>query len=169
MPDTIEPGGRAARGRWPLLYRIPRRLYRLPRQRRTLLLQAVVWLALARLALVFIPFRKLAERFGTVTTPDKLPETGGARLAEDQALLVRTIGWAVTRAARYVPFRAVCLPQAIAAQSMLGRRGIASVMHFGVMKKTGEEMSAHAWLDADGIEVTGYPVGPEFVEVARFQ
>jgi hypothetical protein len=168
MPDTLRRGEGVARARRPLLLRIPRRLYRLSNQRRTLLFQAVASLALARLALIFVPFRKLAERFGTATPPDKATQAFQARLDVDQAALVRDIGWAVTRAARYVPFRAVCLPQAIAAQRMLSRRDIASVMHFGVAKKAGEEMGAHAWLDADGIEVTGYPVGPEFVEVARF-
>jgi hypothetical protein len=40
----------------------------------------------------------------------------------------RDIGWAVTRAAGHVPFGAVCLPQAIAAQRMLKRHGIACIV-----------------------------------------
>ncbi len=51
---------------------------------------------------------------------------------------------------------------------MLGRRRIRSVMHFGVAKKPHEALLAHAWLDAGSIEVTGYPVAADFVEVARF-
>ncbi|HWD28778.1 MAG TPA: lasso peptide biosynthesis B2 protein [Rhizomicrobium sp.] len=131
-----------------------------------LVVEAVIWLALAQLALVFVPFRLLAARFGTVAAADAQP---GNRFSEVQFDRAREIGWAVTRAARYVPFRAVCLPQAIAAKAMLSRRHIASVMHFGVAKKNSETpMAAHAWLDAGPVEVTGYPVTPDFVEVARF-
>ncbi|MGC2124057.1 MAG: lasso peptide biosynthesis B2 protein, partial [Xanthobacteraceae bacterium] len=93
--------------------------------------------------------------------PQTETETGHARLAEE-------IGWAVTRAARYVPFRAVCLPQAMAARVMLKRRGVASVMHFGAAKGTEKPLDAHAWLDAAGVEVTGYPVAKNFAEIACF-
>lgn len=169
MADTGERASAAGRQETrPFLYRVARRFYRLPGSRRMLLVQAVLWLALARLALIFIPFRTLAGRFGTVASSDKPASTPPAQLDESQLDQARAVGWAVTRAARYVPFRAVCLPQAIAAQAMLSRRRIASVMHFGVMKKPGEALAAHAWLNAGPVEVTGYPVGPEYVEVARF-
>jgi hypothetical protein len=74
----------------------------------------------------------------------------------------------VTRAARYVPFKAVCLPQAMAARVMLARRGVASIMHFGAARGREKPLDAHAWLDAAGIEVTGYPVPHELVEIACF-
>jgi hypothetical protein len=35
----------------------------------------------------------------------------------------------MTRAARHVPFNAVCLPHAMAARIVLKRRGIDSVLH----------------------------------------
>jgi hypothetical protein len=149
-----------------LVRRVIKRLYRLPMRNRLALFEAVLWLARARLSLFFVPFNTLAARFGAVTPPAL--DTGIAPLlAEPIQEEVRRVGWAVTRAARYVPFRAVCLPQAIAAKAMLSRRGIASVMHFGVAK-TPAELKAHAWLDAGRIEVTGYPVEAGFVEVARF-
>lgn len=128
-----------------------------------------MWLGLSRIALLFVPFRVLAARFGTLTPSGKADVGRQNGLSEEQSALALAVGWSVTRAARYVPFRAVCLPQAIAAQAMLNRRRIASVMHFGVAKLPDEGLSAHAWLDAGRIEVTGYPIGPEFVEVARFE
>ncbi|MEJ1968852.1 MAG: lasso peptide biosynthesis B2 protein [Rhizomicrobium sp.] len=145
-----------------------RRFHRLPFSRRALALEAVLWLALARVALLLVPFRVLAGRFGHVTSPDAPPAE--RPMASDTHMLVaREIGWAVTRSARYAPFRAVCLPQAIAAKAMLDRRGIGSVMHFGVAKSTdGGPLKAHAWLDGAGVEVTGFPLEPGFVEVARF-
>ena len=157
----------APRRRRPwLVRRLFRRFHSLPMHNRLLLFEAVLWLARARLALIFVPFNTLAARFGAVTPPAHDASVAPVLPAPQQEE-VRQIGWAVTRAARYVPFRAVCLPQAIAAKAMLSRRGIASVMHFGVAK-TPEELKAHAWLDAGRIEVTGYPVEAGFVEVARF-
>ena len=67
-----------------------------------------------------------------------------------------------------MPFRAVCLPQAMAARIMLSRRGIASVLHFGAAKGKEQPIDAHAWLDAAGVEVTGYPVATEIAESASF-
>ena len=86
----------------------------------------------------------------------------------NSAGLARAVGWAVTRSARYVPFKAVCLPQAMAARIMLKRRGVASVMHFGAAKSKDEALDAHAWLDAAGVEVTGYPVAKNFAEIGCF-
>ena len=74
----------------------------------------------------------------------------------------------MTRSARYLPFKAVCLPQAMAARVMLKRRGVASVMHFGAARGQDKPLDAHAWLDAAGVEVTGYPVAINFTEIARF-
>jgi hypothetical protein len=164
MPEATALSG-AARSA-DFLRRVVKRFYRLPNGHRMLLLQAVLWLGLSRLALIFVPFRILAARFGTFTPPAAPAQQ--ASLDAEQSALAREIGWAVTRAARYVPFRAVCLPQAIAAKAMLSRRHIASVMHFGVARKPGEAMAAHAWLNAAEIEVTGYPVEAGFVEMARF-
>lgn len=146
--------------------RAARRYFDLPMRDRMFLLEAVLRLALARLSLNFVPFSVLASRLGAWTRPD-LDSSVAPLLPVQQQDVVRKIGWAVTRAARYVPFRAVCLPQAIVAKAMLRRRGIASVMHFGVAK-TPEKLDAHAWLDAGRIEVTGYPVEASFIEVARF-
>ncbi|MEI9997240.1 MAG: lasso peptide biosynthesis B2 protein [Rhizomicrobium sp.] len=142
-----------------------RRFYRLPVRRKLQVLEAVICLALARIALFFVPFRILAARFGVLAGSGA---PGGPVLSETQCAKAREIGWAVTRAARYTPFRAVCLPQAIAAKAMLSRRGIGSVMHFGVAKMADAPLAAHAWLDAGPVEVTGFPVGEGFVEVARF-
>ena len=165
MADDAE---RAAAPAWHFLRRIGRRFYRISNAQRLLLAQAIVWLALARIALLVVPFEKLAARFGKMVPPTSADGAVQRPLSAAQSVQARDIGWAVTRAARYVPFRAVCLPQAIAAQAMLGRRGVASVMHFGVLKKPGEALAAHAWLSAAEIEVTGYPLEPGYIEMARF-
>lgn len=151
-----------------------RRFAQVDGRRRALVVEAVAYLLLARLALIFISFPNLAKRFGAFMSPaDSRAVEARARVSHEQAAAATDIGWAVTRAARYVPFRAVCLPQAMAARLMLKRRGIASVLHFGGGKARdglgqNTPYEAHAWLDAAGVEVTGYPVTKGFVEIGCF-
>jgi hypothetical protein len=151
---------------------IPRKLRRLARaepERRALLIEAVLWLLAARAALVLIPFPLLARRLGAFVPPtDARALQARSAASRKQARLAEEVGWAVTRAARHVPFEAVCLPQAIAARRMLNRRGVASVLHFGAAKGREKPLDAHAWLDAAGVEVTGYPVAAELAEIACF-
>jgi hypothetical protein len=132
-----------------------------------LLAEAAVWLLFSKLALIVIPFPVLSRRIGAFVTP---AEARALQLAptEAQAALALDIGWAVTRAARHAPFKAVCLPQAMAARLMLSRRGVKSILHFGAAKGVQAPMAAHAWLDAAGVEVTGYPVEERFTEIACF-
>ena len=152
-----------------LIRRRLRRFGQLDNRRRALLAEAVACLLAARLALIFIPFPRLARRLGAFVPPaDTRVAQTGAGTAPDQARLAEDIGWVVTRAARHVPFKAVCLPQAMAARVMLKRRGVKSVMHFGAAKGTEKPLDAHAWLDAAGVEVTGYPVAENFAEIACF-
>jgi hypothetical protein len=152
-----------------LTRRLLLRFRQIDNRRRALLVEAVAYLFAARLALIFIPFPRLARRLGTFVPPTD-PRTSQAHsaIAPEQAQVAEDIGWAVTRAARYVPFKAVCLPQAMAARVMLKRRGVGSVMHFGAAKGASKPLNAHAWLDAAGVEVTGYPVAENFAEIACF-
>ena len=146
-----------------------RRFGQVGHRRRALVVEAVAWLWLARLALIVIPFPRLARRLGKFVTPTvaRNLQKKSKRL-QDDARCAEEVGWAVTRSARYVPFKAVCLPQAMAARMMLKRRGVASVLHFGAAKGKEKPLDAHAWLDAAGVEVTGYPVAKGFAEIACF-
>ena len=138
-------------------------------RRRALLVEAVGWLLVARLALLLVPFPQVARRLGRFVPPaDARAAQATLPRGDDAARRAEEIGWAVTRAARHVPFKAVCLPQAMAARMMLRRRGIASVLHFGAAMGKEKPLDAHAWLDAAGVEVTGYPVAKGFAEIACF-
>jgi len=146
-----------------------RRFAEVGRRRRGLLLEAAMWLLLARIALIVFPFPTLARRLGAFVSPADARAAqvwrGGS---EADASLAAEIGWATVCAARHVPFKAVCLPQAMAARIMLSSRGVASVLHFGAARGQDKPLDAHAWLDAAGVEVTGYPVGRQFAEIACF-
>jgi hypothetical protein len=149
-----------------------RQLARLSGSQRALLFEAALRLTWARIELLVFPFRRIAARLGGVqpaTGPD-VDVVAAGRASTSHAAIVRDVAWAVPCAARHVPFEAACLPQALAAKHMLARRGVPSVLHFGLARAATADASilAHAWVDADGIEVTGYPVASQFKEVARF-
>jgi len=136
---------------------------------RDLMAEAAVSLAAARLALLAFPFRKVAQRLGEPAPP----EVAAARIAQMPSGqgdddLANAVGWAVQRMAGYVPFKALCLQQAIAAKMMLRRRGVQSALHFGVAREGTAPLEAHAWLDTAGARVTGYPIRNGFTEIACF-
>jgi hypothetical protein len=151
---------------------IPHRLRRVAgvgQRRRALLAEAALWLLLARLTLVLVPFPSVARRLGSFVPPSDLRiAQGRSGSPSGHVLLAEEIGWAVTRAARHLPYRVVCLPQAMAARIMLRRRGVPSVIHFGAAIGAEKPLDTHAWLDAAGVEVTGFPVAETFAEIACF-
>jgi Transglutaminase-like superfamily len=152
-----------------LIRRLLHRFGEVDNRRRLMLAEAVAYLLADRLALIFVPFPHLARRLGAFVPPtDPLAVEVNTAAIPDHTRLAEDISWAVTRVARYVPFKAVCLPQAMAAQMMLRRRGVKSVVHFGAAKGADKPLGAHAWLDAAGVEVTGYPVAEGFAEIACF-
>jgi hypothetical protein len=111
---------------------------------RVLIGEAVLFLGLARLLVLTVPFRLLARGLGRAP----------ARDAEDAVLLGR-VRRAVTTAARNVPWNAVCLPQAMAAKAMLARRGCGSSLRLGAGFDGNGKLIAHAWLVAGGTVVVG--------------
>jgi hypothetical protein len=126
-------------------------------RQRLLVLEAVLWLGLARLALLTVPFARVApwlQRAPDAACP--VPAT---------VLAVRR---AVTVAARNVPWSAVCLPQAMAAKAMLARRGHGSALHLGAGPAVGGSLTAHAWLVAGGEIVVGEAGVAEVTPLARF-
>ena len=135
-------------------------------KRQLLLIEAVISLAVARAALMFVPFPRLARRMGRFVPPADAKAT--TVILPEHVSAAREVRWAVFHATHHVPFKAVCLPRAMAARVMLNRRSVPSVLHFGATKGTEKPLNAHAWLDAAGVEVTGYPLGQEFIEVACF-
>jgi len=135
------------------------------------MLEAVLWLGVAWIVLLILPFRTLAKHLGRGLEPTEAAiAIAGADYPPHAPALAREVRWAVRRAADNVPFPALCLQQALAATCMLRRRGVKSALHLGVELGNGRTsgMRAHAWVDAAGVAVTGYPIGAEYTEVACF-
>jgi hypothetical protein len=112
----------------------------LPASRRWLLVEAFATLLAARSSLVLLPVRWI---FRWLESPPRHPT------ASDGSEIVEEIRWAVLTVARYGPLSFVCFPQALAAHAMLRRRGIRSIMHYGVRRSADRQMRAHTWLEVD--------------------
>ena len=118
---------------------------------RALLAEATVCLAVARVALLRLPFRVLAARLG-----DHMEHT---TLADDpdRTAAARRVGWAIRAVSARAPWRTKCLEQALAGKAMLRRRRIPSTVYFGVAPAAGNDgpFDAHAWLRTGTLHVTG--------------
>jgi Transglutaminase-like superfamily len=135
------------------------RLRALPASERRCTCEAALLLLVVRITLALLPLPRALRLFGVAQGA-----TGSGRIDPDQAALV---GRAVARAARHVPFRAVCLQQAFAALLMLRRRGLAATVHFGLLRE-GHQLKAHAWSRCGEVAVTGVAVAQGFAPVATF-
>jgi hypothetical protein len=107
---------------------------------RKLLFEAFAFLLIARAALALLPVRWI---FRWLEQPTQ--QSSGAPAPE----AAERVRWAILAAARYGPLQFVCFPQALAAHAMLRRRGILSVMHYGVRRSVDRRLRAHTWLEVD--------------------
>ncbi len=140
----------------------PRAWRRASRRRLALAAEAVAWLAVARLAVVALPFRRLSTTLGVHMAESPAGSTP-PELAD--------IGWAIRAAARRTPWRSKCLEQALAAKAMLRRRGIPNTLYLGVRSEgpDGERrIVAHAWVRSGSLHVTGGPHVETFGVVSTF-
>ena len=136
-----------------------RRFAALPMVEKSRTLEAAFYLLLVRLAFGLLPLPRALRLFGIAQS-----ETGHGRIAAAEAEL---IGRAIERAARHVPFRAVCLQQAFAALLMLRRRGLAATVHLGLIRED-SELKAHAWSCCGEVPVTGFAAARGFAPIAAF-
>jgi hypothetical protein len=123
-----------------------------------LVCEAAAMLLLARILIAWLPFHSLASKAFPAGERNAGPSPA-------QAHTSRRIRAAIRRAAGSW---AVCLPQALAANWMLHRRGIGSTVLLGVRRdpSTGR-MSAHAWLRVGHSILIGGPHAHAFHLVAE--
>jgi hypothetical protein len=139
-----------------------RRLAALPQGRKGLLAEALLALAAARLVMLLVPFRYVAAWLGTAGA--ETPATATA----NEIRMAQEVGWAVGVWARRVPWDSRCLAQALAATSMLRRRGLEGTVSFGSGRVDGGGFSAHAWLRLGPHMVTGGPGHDRFKVLTTF-
>lgn len=106
-------------------------------------------LACARFATKFLPARQWKLDEG----PD-LGEDYAWKAAPLQVALLRRLRRQVPRLSRWVPWRAVCLEQALAARWILRQARVPSRLQVGV-SSSGGVFAAHAWLEVAGKTLIG--------------
>ena len=114
-----------------------------------LFVEAAIWLGIARLAVLVVPFRRIAPFLGRHMAES--PQTTESEHKE----IAERISWVVQTASRHMPWECKCLTQAIAGKGMFKRRGLRTTLYLGVAKDGDENLKAHAWLRSDDIIVTG--------------
>lgn len=130
-------------------------------------LQAVeilVALALGWLLVFVLPFRILAKFLGSAG-PGGKPQSPG--IPHAGLGVARSLGRRVERLAPRFPGRATCLVRAVAGWLLLRRRGISSVVRFGVRRHEGA-LEAHAWLRVGEATVLGGEEAQTFAPIADF-
>ena len=138
---------------------------RLDWAQRLVLFEAAWSLTAALVAVRLLPFRWIAPRLGSSG------ETSIHRvLNTDQQWQAQQVGWAITALARYFPWDAKCLAQAVAGKWMLQRRGLPSTLYLGVDRVyDGEKwLEAHAWLRCGTDIITGEQQHERFKVLAAF-
>ncbi len=95
----------------------------------------------------------LALRVAKAETLIKILPPSGKHAAPDK--FAKRIATGLMLAHRRAPF-ATCLPQAMLARLLLGRRGYHAAIHIGVKMEHGE-MAAHAWTISGETIVSGGP------------
>lgn len=118
---------------------------------------ALVLLGFARLVIAALPLRAYRGWLGRQA--DIGAPTGG----DDPR--AKAIGRSVRATAAILPWRADCLPQAMAAAAMLRATGIPYRLSIGWPDRAksleDQPMLAHAWVEAGGRIVTGAPLRPD--------
>jgi Transglutaminase-like superfamily len=137
------------------------KFFRLPRRDQLLLLEATLWMAVAGFGIVVLPFRHLGL---LAARPIRRPEPKH----QARALTVRRIRWAIVTASRRLPWDALCFQQGLAAQLMLRRRGIPSVLYYGAVSDDRHGLSAHVWVRDGDVDVIGGDSAYRYAMLATF-
>ncbi|HEX8669451.1 MAG TPA: lasso peptide biosynthesis B2 protein [Allosphingosinicella sp.] len=122
-----------------------------------LLVEALLVLAGASLAIKLLPFRWVASAAGRQVDP-----------RSDDWWTVKKVRWAVNATAQRVFWKAVCFQRGLAVHVMLRRRGIPSVLHYGVAKPRTGRMAAHVWVTVGGRSVVGGEEAADYACVGTF-
>jgi hypothetical protein len=138
-----------------------RRFWRLSWQDRFLLLEAILSLAIAGFAIAVLPFRHVGFLAAHPIRRPKLPRRARANK-------VQRIRWAIITTAARVPWRALCFQQGLAAQFMLRRRGIPSVLYYGAAQDERSGLYAHVWVRDGDVDVIGGENAYRFAVLAKF-
>lgn len=123
-------------------------------------IEAWIFLHAMKLAILILPFKRIAGRIGKVHT-----ETSFETVVSDG---VRNVEHAIRRASRYTIHQSKCYDQALTGKLMLKRRGIPSTLYFGLAKDSTNSLTAHAWVRCGNRIITGRVGSEGYTVIACF-
>lgn len=145
-----------------MMRKLLRRLRQLRSLDRWLLLETLVHLVAARLALRVLPFRWLAWWF---QRPTRQPELTG----EARQTAIQKVRRAIHDTNRWLGLKAVCFPRSIAAQTMLRRRGVSTTLYYGAATLPDQgTLMAHVWLQDGDQGIVAHENSSQFHILARY-
>jgi len=133
-----------------------RKFFSLSRAEQGLLGEAVVAVGTIRFGLWLLPVRRVRG----ITA--RVARWTGRRTRRDGGPGPIQTGRAVARASACIP-RASCLPQALAVQFLLERRGYSPVLRIGMARGSEGRPAAHAWVEHQGVVILGGGFSPEIL------
>lgn len=124
--------------------------------------ETLLALAVAKFGVKLVPLKKMVPFLG---------EQGGKEIAlsTEQLQVSKAIGELVRSISSRVPWRSVCLDQAIATMILLRRRRIPYRLCFGTrLDLANEKLLAHAWLEYDQLIFIGDDYSKQYNVVLFF-
>ncbi len=123
------------------MLRLIKKFFKLTAPNRFLLFEAFLGLFFSKIILLFFPLKKIAPRLGIIN------QAINKNLSQSQQSTAEQIRLSVARVSRFLPWRSVCIDQAMTGLMMLSRRKIPSGLCLGVKKDPNEKkLLAHAWV-----------------------
>ena len=117
-------------------------------------------LHLAKLVILFIPFKKIASSIGR----QKVESTHDLK----SMVSPTKIQHAIRRASRYTLHKSKCYDQALTAKALLGQCNLPATIYFGLAKESQNQLMAHAWVRCGNKIISGKVGMERFTVVACF-
>jgi hypothetical protein len=142
-----------------------RKFIALPLQQKWLFAKAWCLLLAYRLALVFVPLKRITRTMNHSSSPQSMPA-----LTPDQQAKACEVGQLVAHAAVATPWSSRCLVQVLVVQRLLVASGIPGQFFLGVNRAGAgaADSLAHAWLICGDTIVSGEPGSEQFSVVSSY-
>ena len=138
------------------------RFFRLSLKEKALLVEASLYLSYWQLIVKLFPYNWYSSFLGREVEMPK----GESRFSVEE---IKPIKKAIASGSKYLPWKPVCFPQALAAKSMLKRRGMQSTLYLGAAAHQLKIIDLHSWLNCGSYTVTGGTLKSKYKAVKVYQ
>ncbi|HYH13839.1 MAG TPA: lasso peptide biosynthesis B2 protein [Flavisolibacter sp.] len=146
-----------------MTFRKLKRFLQTPFSQKLLIGEAVMLLAFSKVCILFFPLKKIIPYLGNLNCQlTDLPTT-------NLAIIATNIRNAILSASSNVPWRSVCLDQALCCMLMLRRRKVSHSLCLGLKKDDmHQQLLAHAWIQLGEEILIGGECSRSFILIANF-